>query len=273
MLGRRLNRPVVITARGSDVNVNRHLAIPRRLILWAVKNSAATITVSGALKQALVESGADPARITVLRNGVDLERFRILDRDAIRARLGLSGSVLLSVGNLLELKGHHLAIEALARLPVTTLLIAGDGPMRQQLEECARTFGVTERVRFLGPVPNTQLRDYYNAADLLVLASSREGMANVLLESLACGTPCVTTAVGGSPEIIADSAAGTLMRERSADALVAAIQGLFEAMPDRAATRRYAEQLGWAPTTEGQIEIFARACHRPAQPLENRLVT
>jgi teichuronic acid biosynthesis glycosyltransferase TuaC len=273
MLGRRLNRPVVITARGSDVNVNRHLAIPRRLILWAVKNSAATITVSGALKQALVESGADPARITVLRNGVDLERFRVLDRGSIRARLGLSGSVLLSVGNLLELKGHHLAIEALARLPATTLLIAGDGPMRQQLEECARTFGVTERVRFLGPVPNTQLRDYYNAADLLVLASSREGMANVLLESLACGTPCVTTAVGGSPEIIADSAAGTLMRERSADALVAAIQGLFEAMPDRAATRRYAEQLGWAPTTEGQIEIFARACHRPAQPLENRLVT
>jgi teichuronic acid biosynthesis glycosyltransferase TuaC len=273
ILGRLLNRPVVITARGSDVNVNRHYAIPRRWILWAVKNSAATITVSGALKQALVEIGADPDHITVLRNGVDLERFRVLDREVIRQRLGLSGTVLLSVGNLLELKGHHLAIEALRRLNDVTLLIAGDGPMKSELQALVRNLQLEARVRFLGPVPNDDLAEYYNAADALVLASSREGMANVLLESLACGTPCITTAVGGSPEIIAAPEAGILMRERSVDALVEAAQELFARRPERAATRRYAERLGWGPTTEGQIEIFTRASRRTPASQERRVLT
>jgi glycosyltransferase involved in cell wall biosynthesis len=262
LIGRWLDRPVVLTARGSDVNLYRDFSLPRRWLQWATRTSAAVITVSESLKDALVEIGAEPGRITVLRNGVDLERFRPLERAAIRERLRLTGTVLLSVGNLLELKGHHLAIEALARLPGAQLLIAGDGPMRSALETQAAALGLAPRVRFLGAVPNSELPAYYNAADMLVLASSREGMANVLLESLACGTPVVTTAVGGSPEVVNSPAAGVLLATRSVNALVEAVNGLAAAPPSRQATRAHAERFGWVPTTRGQMEVFERVCRR-----------
>jgi glycosyltransferase involved in cell wall biosynthesis len=193
----------------------------------------------------------------VLRNGVDLERFRLLDRDRARSDLGIgSRPTLLSVGYLIERKGHHLVIEALAQLPDHQLLIVGGGPERMALELLAARLGVDDRVRFVGVVPQHLLPSYYNAADILVLASSREGWANVLLESMACGTPVVATSIWGTPEVVADPVAGRLASERSAAALVAAVVELSSAMPSRLQVRRYAEQFSWSDTTNGQLELF-----------------
>jgi glycosyltransferase involved in cell wall biosynthesis len=258
LLGARFGRPVVITARGTDVNVIPRYLLPRKMIQWAASRAAGVITVCQALKDSLVELGVPAERIEVLRNGVDLELFRPVDRQRARHELGLSRKTLLSVGNLVQLKGHDIAIRALTLLPDCNLIIAGAGPERTVLETLAGACGVGDRVRFAGVLAQNELRQYYGAADLLILASSREGWANVLLESLACGTPVVASDVGGTPEVVAAPEAGLLMAERTPQALARAVHSLFERYPDHAATRRYAEQFSWTATTTGQLKLFER---------------
>ena len=259
LLGDWFGRPVVITARGTDINLIPQFDLPRRMIRWAARRAAASITVCQALKDEMHGYGIDTANVHVLRNGVDLEKFSPRPQAEARAALGLpAGKIALSVGYLIERKGHHLAIEAMAKLPDWTLVIAGDGEMGAELKALAARLGVASRVRFAGAVPQSELATYYSAADVLVLASSREGMANVLLESLACGTPVVATPLWGTPEVIAAPESGELMAERSAGALVAAVERLAVRMPRREDTRRYAEGFGWDQTTAGQLALFGQ---------------
>jgi glycosyltransferase involved in cell wall biosynthesis len=261
-LGRRLRKPVVVTARGTDLNTIPEHALPRRQILDAARAAAGLVTVSEALRDRLVELGVERGQVHVLRNGVDLARFAPApDRDAVRSRLGVTGVVLLAVGNLVPEKDHALAIAALAKLADATLLVAGDGPLRAELEQRAARAGVASRVRFLGSVPQGALVDYYNAADALVLTSRREGMPNVVLEALACGTPVVATRVGGVPEVVAADVAGRLV-DATDDGVADGARALVAAPPARAATRLYAERYGWDATTRGQIELFTRVVAR-----------
>jgi glycosyltransferase involved in cell wall biosynthesis len=258
-LAREFGLPVAITARGSDTSQLPAYAIPNRLIRDAIVRADALVAVSAALAQGLVALGAPASKITVLRNGVDLDAFRPpADRAAARAELGLRGPTLLSVGLLIERKGHHLTIAALRDLPGHTLLIAGDGPERATLEALAQRLGVADRVRLLGPRPHAELPRLYGAADAMVLASSREGWANVLLESLACGTPVVASNAWGSREAIAAPEAGIVLDETSGATIAAGVRALLAAPPDRAATRAYAERFGWEETTLGQLALFRR---------------
>ncbi len=254
-------RPFVVTGRGTDLNLVPQLPGPRRQILEITRRAAHMMTVAGALKQYLRELGVADERVTVLRNGVDLQFFEpAADRAALRARLGYGERpVLLSVGHLIERKGHHLVIEALRELPDMQLVIAGDGPEAKALEQRVAQWSLTDRVRFAGRLSQQQLREQYQAVDALVLASSREGWANVLLDSMACGTPVVATPVDGTPEVVAAPAAGCLTADRSSAAIVAAVRRLFAELPDRAETRRYAEGFDWDATSRGQLEIFTRA--------------
>ncbi len=264
-LGRALGRPVVITARGTDVNLIPRYAVPRRLIQGAIAGAAALIAVSGALAEALTGLGAPAGKVTVLRNGVDLALFHPpADRAAARAALGLAGPTLISVGHLIERKGHDLVIEALARLPDWSLLIVGEGPERAKLEALAARPGLAGRVRLLGGRPHAELPTLYGAADMLVLASSREGWANVLLESMACGTPVVASDIWGNPEVVRDPEAGRIV-PRTAEAIAAGVAALAAAAPARAATRAYAEGFSWDATTEGQLALFRRVI--AARPL------
>lgn len=259
LLGKMFNKPVVITARGSDLTLLPQAALPRRLIQWAAARAAGLVTVCQALKDVLITLGVPAERVSVLRNGVDLAMFQPpADRVALRDALTISGPTLLSVGGLITLKGHDLVIRALAQLPHARLLIAGQGPLDHELRALAQTCGVADRVRFLGSVKHAALREYYGAADALVLASSREGWANVLLEAMACGTPVVASDVGGTAEVVTTPAAGVLLRERTPNALADAVNALLARAPDRTATRAYAEQFSWESTTQGQLDLFTR---------------
>ncbi len=256
MLGQYFNKPVVVTARGSDINLLPQFALPRRMILWAAERARAVITVCNYLKDEMVRLGVQADRITPLRNGVDLERFAPMERAAVRDALGFHGFTLLSVGQLVPHKGHDIAIKALTLLKDASLVVVGQGPDHGRLAALARELGVAGRVRLAGPVPQTELRNYYSAADLMVLASSREGWANVLLESMACGTPVVASSVCGTPEVVAAPEAGRLLADRTPESLAHAVRLLRSHSPDRADTRRYAERFDWGHTTQGQIDLF-----------------
>jgi teichuronic acid biosynthesis glycosyltransferase TuaC len=258
-LGRRFGLPVVMTARGSDVTQIPAYAGPRRLIQGAIRDAGALVAVSAALKDALVELGAPAAKVTVLRNGVETDLFRPpADREAARAALGLKGRTLISVGGLIERKGHHRTIEAMRQLGDFELIIAGEGPERERLAGLIGAFGLGDRVRLLGPRPHRELPALYGAADASVLASSREGWANVLLESMACGTPVVAANIWGNPEVVRAPAAGVIYEPNTADGIVAGVRRLFADLPDRAATRAYAEPFSWDETTQGQLAVFRR---------------
>lgn len=264
LLARWLRKPLAITARGSDINVLPDFAAPRAQIRWAMRKADACIAVSEALKTRVAELEPRHQRLVKLRNGVDLELFRPPeDREALRSRLGISGTTLLSVGNLIELKGHHLVIDALRQLPGVRLIIIGDGAWKSRLQERARSNAVDERVQLLGVVEQQRLREYYGAADALVLASSREGWANVLLESMACGTPVVATPVFGTPEVVSSPAAGVLTDTRSAAALARACTELLARPPKRSATRRYAESFSWRETSDGLFTLFSEVLGAP----------
>ncbi len=271
-LGRRLGLPVVITARGTDVNLIPRHAVPRRLIQGALSSAAALIAVSAALKQAMVGLGAAEPKVTVLRNGVDTRLFRPpADRATLRAGLGLSRPTLLSVGHLIERKGHDLVIRALAALPGCELLVAGEGPERSRLEALVAELGLAARVRLLGARPHGEMAELYGAADALILASSREGWANVLLEAMACGTPVVATNIWGNPEVVRAPEAGMIVA-RTVEALAAGARRLLAAAPGRAATRAYAERFGWEETTAGQLAVFrgVLAGHHSHPPASGR---
>jgi glycosyltransferase involved in cell wall biosynthesis len=262
-LGRRFGLPVVMTARGSDVSQIPDYPIPRRLIQRATRDASALIAVSAALKDALVELGAPPEKVTVLRNGVETSLFcPPQDRAAARTALGLTRPTLISVGGLIERKGHHRTIEAMRQLPEFELLIAGEGPERERLAGLVATYGLNDRIRLLGSRPHRELPGLYGAADASVLASSREGWANVLLESMACGTPVVAADIWGNPEVVRAPAAGLIYEPNTPDGIAAGVRRLFAAMPDRAATRSYAEPFSWDETTAGQLAVFRRVIGR-----------
>ncbi|MCX2981294.1 glycosyltransferase family 4 protein [Halieaceae bacterium IMCC14734] len=251
-----LKRTFTVTARGTDINLIPEVALPKKMILWAAGRAAASITVCSALRDRMVEIGADGRKVHVMRNGVDLELFRPLEREQCRSELLVSGNTLISVGHLIDRKGHDLVIAALLDLPDYSLVIAGDGEELGTLQQLVAQHCLTERVRFLGAVTQPELCRWLNAADALVLASSREGWANVLLESMACGTPVVATSIWGTPEVVAAEEAGVLVETRTASGISKGVQKLFADYPQHSKTRAYAELFSWDATVNSLYSLF-----------------
>ena len=165
LLGRELNLPVSITARGSDIVLYPQFRASRRWIEWAIEHGNALIAVSTDLRRRLIALGAPADKVSVLRNGVDTRSFRPVPREQARAQLDIDGEVLLSIGNLVELKGHHLAIEALVELPECQLIIVGEGPELRRLKRLGIALGLNHRIRYVGHVSPEELCIYYSAAD------------------------------------------------------------------------------------------------------------
>jgi glycosyltransferase involved in cell wall biosynthesis len=258
-LARSLHLPVAITARGTDLNLISRYAVPRALIRRAALASSLNVAVSDALAQRLRELGADPATTRVIPNGVDLQAFRPSDRGEARRSLGLDDrSWLLTAGQLVPNKGHDAVIRAIALMPGSGLLIAGEGPEAAALRRLAEESGVADRVRLLGRVEPERMRLAYSAADCVVLASWREGMPNVLLESLACGTPVVATRVGGCPEIVRDSVAGRLIDAPDPATIAAAVNDLLHSRSSPQEVAEYARRFAWGPSIGLQLAEFRR---------------
>lgn len=272
ILAERLQIPLVITARGTDVNVLGHTPGPARRILWAAQRASAIIAVSSRLKDALVGIGVEASKVVVVRNGVDLQVFRPEPRDAARAHLRLPGGKLVAcVGNLVPEKGFELAIESLRGLNEFKLVLVGEGPARASLMHVARSIGVEDRVTILPSMPQSELRHLYSSADVLMLTSQREGWPNVVLESLACGTPVVAVDVGAVGEMLTDQRVGRVVPARDPVLLAVAVREMLDAGVSRDHIRQHAAQFDWASVSRLQMSVFRRVQQRvqtlPTKPV------
>lgn len=183
-VARELGLPYSVKARGADIHFWGKQPGTADDVISAGKGAAGILAVSQAMKADMVALGMPADRIAVHYTGIDRTRFRPMDRSAAKAQFGVTGPAIATIGALIERKGQALVIEALARLPGVTLLVAGQGEDRQKLEALAVNLGVGDRVRFLGSVPHDDLPPLLNAVNAMVLPSKSEGLANAWVEAL-----------------------------------------------------------------------------------------
>jgi len=253
-----IDRPFVLTARGSDVTEIALISTPKAMIKEAVSKAAHTITVSNNLRLNLISMGCDPQKITTLRNGVDLKRFYEVNRNQTRERWG-QGPIMLFAGWLIPRKRLDLVLGVTASIPDLKTVIVGDGPQRTELADKAVELGIVDRVIFEGQIKPEEMPAIYSGADILILPSDREGWANVLLEAMACGTPVISREVGGAPDLVTKPEAGRIVRADTAEALSHAVVNMLSNLPERSETRAFAEAYDWSATSKGQKVIFEKA--------------
>lgn len=225
-LGRRYDIPVSIKARGADIHHWGRNPATAAQVRGAARRADGILAVSEALADDIAALGIDRNAITVHRTGIDRALFAVRDRAAAKSALGIAGPLVVSLGALIERKGHAIVIDAVASLPGVSLAIAGEGPARASLETCIAASGAADRIRLLGSIPHADLPRWMNAADVMALASSSEGLANAWVEALASGTPIVIPNAGGAREVVNTPAAGRIV-DRQAGAFANAIAELI----------------------------------------------
>lgn len=263
LLGFLLSKPVVVSARGSDISRFPEFLVIRNLIRFTLDRAQKVITVSRSLKEAAIRLGVPDEKVEVVPNGVDASRFFPYSRREARRRLGLAADrkIVLSVGGLTAVKGFDLLIHAIKIFmdeydeEKLSLIVVGDGGLRGQLEQIVQALDLGSQVRLVGAVPHDELYLWYNAADILCLASKREGWPNVVLEAMACGTPVVGASVGGIPEIILNEQLG-LLTEREPAVLAARLREAIHKKWDAERIVRYARRLTWDGTAASVYQIF-----------------
>ncbi|MCA9139529.1 MAG: glycosyltransferase [Planctomycetales bacterium] len=264
-LSRQLNVPVCVTGRGEDMMRFPSYPLKGRSIRWALRNAEVAIGVSQEISQAMVDNGASVDRVMTIANGVDIDRFRPLSKQTCRERLGLPADrrILLTVGDQLELKGFHVVISALPKIleqhpDVVYVGVGGPGrhgrDFSKQIRETISQLRLEDQVRMVGAQSHDELVHWYNSADLYVMASSREGSPNVLLEALACGTPAVATPVGGANDELVVGRTGVIMSQRTPDAAAEAICQAFSTKWDCSSIRRIMEDRSWGDTANRVME-------------------
>ena len=247
-LAEALGLPFSIKARGADIHYWTTIAGCREQIVDAAQRATGLLAVSEAIRADIAGFGVDTGKIRLHRTGIDRSLFGLPTdpHEMLRARLQVPTyeALLVCVGALIPRKGQAFAIRAMAQLPEARLALIGEGEDRPMLEKLARELGVADRVHLLGSLPHGEIAHYLQAADLAVLPSASEGLANAWIEALACGTPLVITDAGGAREVVKSDAAGRIVA-RDADAIAAAIHELLSAPPRREAVAATVADYSW----------------------------
>jgi len=274
LLGKIFRRPAVVTLRGSINRLATYRA-HRPQIRWALRHAAGIVSVSEALRSVAVGLGIPASSIRVIPNGVDTDRFQPRDRADARRACGLPADrrIVLTVGALYEHKGQHLVLEVLPELvrryPDLLYVMVGEPRQMQdqrRLEGMIRQARLERHVHFAGPRLNQDLPNWYAASDVFCLPTRSEGWANVLLESLACGIPVVTTRVGSNPEIVRDERYGLLVPFQNGGALRDALGKALERSWDREAIVSYARTHSWERAADNVTAEFERVVAGNAMP-------
>jgi teichuronic acid biosynthesis glycosyltransferase TuaC len=250
IIGRVLGVPAVVSARGTDMNLFPEFLLIRPQIQWALRRVAGGIGVCTTLRDRMVQFGLDPDTAAIIGNGVDTERFEPIEMQQARARVGIrpEAKVFLSVASLVPVKGLHLLIPAFAQVckqdPEVLLYIVGKGPEHDNLKRLIDQLDLEQKVFLVGKKAYDELKYWYSAANVTCLVSSREGWPNVLLESMACGTPVLATGVSGIPEIIVNQHLGIIV-DQNIESISAGLKCAMERNWNRAIIAEFARQRTW----------------------------
>jgi len=263
-----LDIPHVATGRGCDVNVYIDSGRRGRQILEMLDAAAAITVVSNNLREVLLHKGIDEARVSVIMNGVNQDKFHVRDRDKCRAALGIDqgGFVYLYVGRLSEEKGVTALIEAFTRQNdrSSVLYLVGDGEMRGSCETLVRQRGLTGRVIFHGWAAHDEIPLWIGACDALCLPSLREGCPNVVLESLASGRPVLGSRVGAVPDVVRPGENGLLFGPGEPESIAAALSGARSVDWDAGAIRHTVQRFRWEQAAQSYLELYASLVRSPA---------
>jgi glycosyltransferase involved in cell wall biosynthesis len=244
--------PLSIKARGSDISFWGEQDFARKQMLDAARTATGLLAVSRDLAGQMADMGMDADKITVHYTGLDRDRFRPLGHTQLRRQLSEAlgfampdhAPLLACVGALIERKGQAIAIAALRDVPGARLVLIGKGEDEARLRALASSEGVADRVHFAGSLDHDVMPLILSAADVMVLPTVAEGLANAWVEALACGTPVVTCDVGGARELINDPAAGLLV-EHTPTAVAAGINAVLNNPPAREAVAALTDSFSW----------------------------
>jgi colanic acid/amylovoran biosynthesis glycosyltransferase len=230
----RWDRPCVVSFHGMDVQrreTERGYEANLRKLLRLVP---LVLVRSRSIADRLIELDCDPKKIRLNRTGIPLDGFPYLVRNAPSD----GAWTIVQACRLVPKKGLATALRAFARFakafPKSRFLIAGDGPLRRELEELIEKLDLQEAVILLGFLGQIQLRELYEKADIFIHPSelppdsNQEGVPNSMLEAMASGLPVVATRHGGIPEAVTDGVSGLLVPERDVEGLTASLFRIVE---------------------------------------------
>lgn len=251
-VARALGVPLSIKARGSDITLWGTQDFARSQMLAAAREAKGLLAVSHDLSRRMRAMGMPAERITVHATGLDRDRFRPFAHPQLRRQLSEelgfampNGVPLLAcVGALIDRKGQAIAIAALKDIPQARLVLVGKGEDEAALRAQVAREGLESRVFFAGSIDHDLMPLILSAADVMVLPTANEGLANAWVEALACGTPVVTCDVGGARELIASDTAGRLV-ERTPEAVAAGVMAILAVPPEREAVAALTEGFSW----------------------------
>jgi colanic acid/amylovoran biosynthesis glycosyltransferase len=235
------SHPSVVSFHGADVMVDLEKPAYRAATRDMLKAVRLVLVRSESLGRAIVEIGCAPEKIRVQRTGIPVDEIPFRER----ARPKDGAWKFVQACRLIEKKGLKTSLRAFAafagRYPLATFTIAGEGPLRDELEILARELGIGARMNFAGFVPQTELRELFYRSHIFLHPSeqgadgNQEGVPNSMLEAMASGLPVFATEHGGIPEAIEDGKSGILVKESDRDALAHTLLDAV-AYPDQLAT-------------------------------------
>lgn len=263
-LARRRRRKFLVTVRGKEALYPGEKSLRRWLLTYCLRRADAVVTLSDELKDLVIQLGVDRERVRTILNGVDRSRFMLRPVAECRQRLGLpqDRKIVISVGSLVERKGHHELVKIMPELSrahaVSLYIIGGPGPegdLSAMLRGMIAERGLTN-VHLVNKVDHGALGDWYGAADLFCLATKGEGCPNVVLEALACGTPVVSTDVGAIRELVTDGVNGFVVDSGKAEILRPVVDKALTWSWDRPQIAQGMDRWGWAKCAEQVIATY-----------------
>jgi glycosyltransferase involved in cell wall biosynthesis len=280
LLSRFFHKPYCITLRGNEEEHSEY-RFRGRAIAWAIRNADRVIAVSEELRQFAIRCGAAPDRVKTIPNGIDAGVYhpKTGGRELL-ARYGVPTDVpiVLSAGYLIERKGHHHAIRALRMLidrgsPAHLVIVGGpggEGRYEPVLRQLVVELRLEDRVHFTGNVPQSELALMMSGADVMVLATRKEGWPNVVNEALACGTPVVASDTGGVKDMLCSTDYGAVVPIDDVDALATALGWALGRNWDRKRIAQWGgsrswrqvatEAVGWLEAAAGRASNASARC-------------